>query len=56
MKAQSGLKLPSELCFGIMNVTNDSYQLNSKVASLKSGQNVAGIRPFFLQFKRSILT
>ena len=47
MKAQNGLKIPSELCFGIMNVTKDSYLLNSKVAFLKSGQNAAGICPFF---------
>ena len=36
MKAQNSQKIPSELCFGIMNVTNvvtkDSYLLNSKVA------------------------
>ena len=48
MKAQNGLKFPSELCFGIMNATQDSYLLNSKVALLKSGQNAAGICPFFL--------
>ena len=36
MKAQNGLKFPSELCFGIMNVTKYSYLLNSKVAFLKS--------------------
>ena len=47
MKAQNGLKFPSELCFGIMNVTKDSYLLSSKVAFLKSGQNAAGICPFF---------
>ena len=45
--AQNGLKFPSELCFGTMNLTKDSYLLNSKVASLKSGQNAAGICPFF---------
>ena len=50
MKAQNGLKLPSELCFGIMNATKDSYLLNSKVAFLKSGQNAAGICPFFLRW------
>ena len=49
MKAQNGLKLPSELCFGIMNVTKDSYLQNSKVGFLKSGQNAAGICPFFLR-------
>ena len=49
MKAQNGLKFPSELCFGIMNVTKDSYLLNSKVAFLKSGKNAAGICPFFLR-------
>ena len=47
MKAQNGLKFPSELCFGIMNAAKDSYLLNSKVAFLKSGQNAAGICPFF---------
>ena len=47
MKAQNGLKLPSELYFGIMNATKDSYLLNSKVAFLKSGQNAAGICSFF---------
>ena len=30
-----------------MNVTKDSYLQNSKVAFLKSGQNAAGIFPFF---------
>ena len=30
-----------------MNATKDSYLLNSKVAFLKSGQNAAGIWPFF---------
>ena len=50
MKAQNGLKFPSELCFGIMNVTKDSYLLNSKVAFLKSGQNAAGICHFFLRW------
>ena len=49
MKAQSCLKFPSELCFGIMNTTKDSYLLNSKVAFLKRGQNAAGICPFFLR-------
>ena len=49
MKAQNGLKFPSELCFGIMNVTKDSYLLNSKVTFLRSGQNSAGICPFFLR-------
>ena len=49
MKAQNGLKFPSELCFGIMNVTKDSYLLNSKVKFLKSGQNAAGFCPFFLR-------
>ena len=34
MKAQNGLKFPSELCFGIINVTKDSYWLNSKVQGL----------------------
>ena len=46
MKAQNGPKFPSELCFGIMNLTKDL--LNSKVAFLKSGQKGAGICPFFL--------
>ena len=32
MKARNGLKFPSELCFGIINVTKDSFLLNSKVA------------------------
>ena len=50
MKAQNGLKFPSELCFGIMNATKDSYLLNSKVAFLKSGQNAAGNFPFFLRW------
>ena len=49
MKAQNGITFPSEMCFGIMNVTKDSYLLNSKVAFLKSGQNAAGICPFFLR-------
>ena len=40
-------KFPSELCFGNMNTTKDSYLLNSKLASLKRGQNAAGICPFF---------
>ena len=35
MKPQNGPKFPSELCFGIMNVTNDSYLLNSKIVFLK---------------------
>ena len=52
MKAQNGLKFPSELCFGIMNVTKDSYLINSKVAFLKSGQNAARICLFFLQWNR----
>ena len=26
MKAQKGLKYPSELCFGIISVTKDSYK------------------------------
>ena len=47
MKAQSGLKFPSEPYFGIINTTKDLYLLNSKVAFLKRGQNVAGICPFF---------
>ena len=51
MKAQNGLKFPSELCFGIMNLTKDSYLLHSKVAFLKSGENAAGICPFFLRCK-----
>ena len=46
MKAHSGLQFPSELCFGLMNATKDSYLLNSKVAFLKSGQNSAGISFF----------
>ena len=33
--AQNGLKFPSELCFGIMNLTKDSYLLNSKVAKMR---------------------
>ena len=41
------LRFLSELCFGIMNATKDSYLLNSKVVFLKSGQNAAGICPFF---------
>ena len=45
MKAQNGLKFPSELRFGFINVTKDSYLLNSKVVFLKSGQNAAGICP-----------
>ena len=49
MNAQSGLKFPSELFFGIMNAAKDSYLLNSKDAFLKSGQNAAGICPFFLR-------
>ena len=49
MKAQKGLKFPSELCFGILNTTKDSYLLNSKVLFLKRGQNAAGISPFFLR-------
>ena len=47
MKAQNGLKCPSDLCFGTMKVTKNSYLLNSKFAFLKSGQNEAGIFPFF---------
>ena len=47
MIAQNGLEFPPELCFGIINVTNDSYLLNSKVAFLKSDQNAAGVCPFF---------
>ena len=47
MNAQNGLKFPSELCFCIMNTAKDWYLLNSKVAFLKSGQNAAGIYPFF---------
>ena len=49
MKAQNGLKFPSELCFGIMNATKDSYLQNSKAAALKGGQNAVGICPFFLR-------
>ena len=47
MKTQSGLKFSSELCFGIMNTTKDSYLLNSKVAFLNRGQNASGICPIF---------
>ena len=47
MKAQNGLKFPSELCFGTINAKKDSHLLSSKVAFLKSGQNAAGICPFF---------
>ena len=53
MKEQSGLKFPSELRFGIMNTTKDSYLLNSKVAFLKRGNNAAGIwfgHPDFLRY------
>ena len=49
MKALNGLKFLSELCFGIMKAAKDSYLLISKVAFLKSGQNAAGICPFFLR-------
>ena len=49
MKAQNGLKFPSELCFGIMNVTKYSYLLNSKVSFLKSDHNTAEICPIFLR-------
>ena len=35
MKAQKDLKFPSELCFGIVNATKDSYLLNSKVAKIR---------------------
>ena len=48
MKAQNGLKFPSELCFDIMNVTKDSHLLNSKVAFLKSGQNAAVYKDYNL--------
>ena len=51
MKAQNGLKFLSELCFGIMSAAKDSYLLNSKVAFLISGQNAAGICPFFSKVK-----
>ena len=50
MKAQNGLKFPSELCFSgfsIMNATKDSCLQNSKVAFLKSDQNAVGMRSFF---------
>ena len=50
MKAQSGLKFSSELCFGIINTAKDSYLQNSKVAFLKRGQNAAGICSFFLRW------
>ena len=43
------IKYPSELCFGIINATEDLYLLNSKVAFLKSGQNVAENYPLFLR-------
>ena len=36
MKAQNGLKFPSELCFGITNITKDSFLINSKAAFLTS--------------------
>ena len=47
MKGQNGLKFPSELYFSMINVTKDSYLVNSKVSILKSDQNAAGICPFF---------
>ena len=53
-KRQNGLKFPSELCFGIMNATKDSYLLDSKVAFLKSGQNAAGIYPFLNEALRHV--
>ena len=55
MNAQNGLKFLSELCFGIINAAKDSYLLNSKVTFLNSGQNAAGICPFFLQCSGSRL-
>ena len=52
MKAENGLKLPSsELCFGILNEIKDLYLLNSKVASLKSGQNGRNLSFFSTVFE-----
>ena len=56
MKAQSGLKFSSEMCFGIINTKKDSYLLNYKVAFLKRGQNAAGICPFFLWWQANAKT
>ena len=51
MKAQSGLKFPSKLYFGIINTTKAKRFVFAKfkVAFLKRGQNAAGICPFFLR-------